>query len=102
MNAPIGAAHQGLSASERKPFEKQIDEGIKNLKVGFVSDKNVAMKPADTMQAKALRILQIINHQASSTRAKGDFSAVKPARHSQKAIFCRLGASKGEFSGDSA
>lgn len=66
MRTPSDAAHQGTVARERKPFEAQIDEAIKNLKVGFVSDRSVAMDPADTIQAKALKILKAIYEETRS------------------------------------
>jgi len=67
MKTPGDAAHQGTVVRERKPFESQIDEAIKNLKIGFVSDRSVAMNPADTVQARALKLLKAIYEQTRSS-----------------------------------
>jgi hypothetical protein len=66
MNVQSRPENQGVSASQRKPFETQIEEGIKNLKVGYVGTRRVTMKPADTVQGRALRLLEAIYEQTRS------------------------------------
>jgi hypothetical protein len=67
MKISSSPANEGVVASTRAPFEKQIDDAIENLKVGFVSGRSVSMSVAETVQAKALKLLRTVYETTRAT-----------------------------------
>jgi hypothetical protein len=62
----------GLIASFREPFIRQIDDGLQDLRIGYIGQRNVAMPAAETVQAKALRMLQVIYDRTKSSEEPVD------------------------------
>jgi hypothetical protein len=57
----------GPAATVSLPFIRQIDEGVRALRVGYIRERSVVMPAAETVQAKALRMLQVIYERTQSS-----------------------------------
>lgn len=56
----------GLTASVSLPFIRQIDEGVRAVRVGYIRERSIMTPAAETVQAKALRMLQVIYEHTQS------------------------------------
>jgi len=50
----------GHAAAVSLPFARQIDDGLRAVHVGYIRERSIPMPAAQTVQAKALRMLQAI------------------------------------------
>lgn len=55
-----GSAPPGWVLTWRGHFERQIEDAVRDLRVGFIGGRSVPMPVADTVQAKALRLLEFL------------------------------------------
>jgi hypothetical protein len=66
-----------LTASVPVPFVSQIDEGVRAVRVGYIRERSIAMPAAETVQAKALRMLQVIYERTQSGNGGIDIEEVR-------------------------
>lgn len=67
----------GLLASFCEPFIRQIHDGLQELRVGYIRERNIAVPAAETVQAKALRMLQVIYERTQSGEGGIDIEEVR-------------------------
>jgi hypothetical protein len=67
----------GLASRGSLPFIRQIDEGVRALRVGYIRERSVIMPAAETVQGKALRMLRMIYERTQSSDGGIDIEEVK-------------------------
>jgi hypothetical protein len=67
----------GLTESVSVPFIRQIDEGVRAVRVGYIKERSITMPAAETVQAKALRMLQVIYERTKGSDGGIDLEHVR-------------------------
>jgi hypothetical protein len=60
------AVQASLITSVPMPFIRQIDDGVRAVRVGYIGERSIVMPAAETVQAKALRMLQVVYERTQS------------------------------------
>jgi hypothetical protein len=67
----------GLTESVSVPFIRQIDEGVRDVRVGYIKERSIMTPAAETVQAKALRMLRVIYERTQSGNGGIDIEQVR-------------------------
>jgi len=61
--APLvsSTAARAQVAVARERFVRQIDEGVRAVRLGYIEERSISMTAAETVQAKAHRMLRVID-----------------------------------------
>jgi hypothetical protein len=71
------AVQTSLAASMPELFIRQIDDGVRTVRLGYIRERAIIMPVAETVQAKALRMLQVIYERTKSGPGGIDIEDVK-------------------------
>jgi hypothetical protein len=66
-----------LSTSVSVPFIRQIDDSVQAVRVGYIGERSIIMLSAETVQAKALRMLKVIYERTKSGQGGIDREEVR-------------------------
>jgi hypothetical protein len=71
------AVQGGLAESVAMPFSRQIDDAVQAVRVGYIRERSIMNPAAETVQAKALRMLQVIYERTQSGNGGIDIEQVR-------------------------
>jgi hypothetical protein len=66
-----------LTTSVPVPFIHQIEDGVRAVRVGYIGERSIVMLSAETVQAKALRMLKVIYERTKSDQGGIDREEVR-------------------------